>query len=41
VGVRIDHDLIAHVAARSDLAREETGAEIHGLEFGLALGVAV
>jgi len=40
VAVRIDHDLVAHVSARSDLAREETGAEIHGLEFGLALPMA-
>ena len=38
VTVRVDHDLIAHVAARSDLAQEQTGAEIHGLEFGLSLG---
>lgn len=35
VSVRIDHDLVAHVTARSDLAREEATAEIHGLEFGL------
>ena len=40
VSVRIDHDLVAHVTARSDLAREETAAEIHGLEFGLAVSEA-
>jgi hypothetical protein len=40
VAIRIDHDLVAHVVARSDLAPEETAAEIHGLEFGLALGAA-
>jgi hypothetical protein len=40
VSVRIDHDLVAHVTARSDLAREETAAEIHGLEFGLAVSDA-
>ena len=39
VAVRIDDDLVVHVSARSDLAREETRAEIHGLEFGLALAV--
>ncbi len=39
VTLRIDHDLVAHVSVRSDLAREDTSAEIHGLEFGLALPV--
>jgi molecular chaperone DnaK len=41
VGVRIDHDLIAHVSAQSDLAQERTATEIHGLEFGLALAGAL
>jgi hypothetical protein len=38
VGVRIDHDLVAHVSARSDLAGEERSMEVHGLEFGLGIG---
>ncbi len=40
VGVRVDHDLVVHVSARSDLAKEETQMEIHGLEFGLSLAEA-
>lgn len=39
VDVRIDHDLIAHVAVESELSREAEAAEIHGLEFGLSLPV--
>jgi molecular chaperone DnaK (HSP70) len=38
VSVVIDHDLVANVVARSDLAQEEISAEIHALEFGLAIG---
>ena len=40
LNVRIDHDLVASVKVRSDLAGEEAVAEIHGLEFGLAVGGA-
>jgi molecular chaperone DnaK (HSP70) len=40
VSVGIDHDLVASVVARSDLAQEEISAEIHGLEFGLSIGAA-
>lgn len=38
VSVVVDQDLVVHVAARSELAQEQTTDEIHGLEFGLAVG---
>jgi molecular chaperone DnaK len=41
VEVHIDHDFVVHVAARSKLTGEEAAAEIHGLEFGLALSNGV
>jgi hypothetical protein len=37
VEVHIDHDFVVRVAARSKLTGEAAAAEIHGLEFGLAL----